>query len=193
MESADELSQPVLSSDWRVYRQNWGWPLALGIVSIILGLIALFDSIFVTIASMIFFGWVLLIAGIVEGVQAFRHRKGGHLFFHVLNAALSVVVGLMLLRHPLAGAVVLTLLLAAYFTVAGIFRIVSALSLRLPNRGWALTNGIITLLLGLSVWAHWPTSGLWIIGLFIGIDLIFTGWTEVMFASGVRRLSSTAA
>lgn len=191
--AAPGMSRPIFSNDWRPYSQDWGWLLALGVLSIILGVIALFDSILATIASMIVFGWVLLMAGIVEGVHAFRHRKSGHLFLHSLNAALSVVVGLMLLRRPLAGAVVLTLLLAAYFTVAGIFRIVSALSLRTPHWGWALTNGIITLLLGMSVWAQWPVSGLWIIGLFIGIDLIFTGWAEVMLASGVRRLSSQPA
>ena len=99
-------------------RRNWGWLLALGIVSVVFGIIALVDSVSVTVVSMILFGWVLLIAGIVEAVQAFRHRRAGHLFLHALNAVLSIVVGIMLLRHPLAGALVVTLLLAAYFTVA---------------------------------------------------------------------------
>lgn len=181
-------SVPILSGGWHDIRQNWGWLLALGIVWIILGVIALVDSIAATIASMLVFGWVLLIAGIVEAVQAFRHRRGGHLFLHVLEAVLSFVVGLMLLRHPLAGALVMTLLLAAYFVVAGIFRIVAALSIRPPQWGWALGNGIITLILGILVWAQWPVSGLWIIGLFIGIDLIVTGWTRVMLALTVRKL-----
>lgn len=181
-------SVPILSGGWQDFRQNWGWLLALGIVWIILGVIALVDSIAATIASMLVFGWVLLIAGIVEAVQAFRHRRGGHLFLHVLEAVLSFVVGLMLLRHPLAGALVMTLLLAAYFIVAGIFRIVAALSIRSPQWGWALGNGIITLILGILVWAQWPVSGLWIIGLFIGIDLIVTGWTRVMLALTARKL-----
>lgn len=59
--------------------------------------------------------------------------------------------------------------------------------------GWALRNGPITLLLGIFVWAHWPSTGLWVIGMFIGIDLIFSGWAQVMLASGVRRLSSRLA
>ncbi len=110
------------------------------------------------------------------------------LSLHVLNAVLSIVVGLMLIRHPLAGALVMALLLAAYFTVAGIFRIVAALSMRIRGWGWALADGIITLILGILVWAQWPVSGLWIIGLFIGIDLIVVGWSEVMLAVAARSL-----
>ncbi len=134
MEPTAHTAWPVFVGGWHEYRRNWGWFLALGIISIILGVIALVDSIAATIVSMIFFGWVLLIAGIVEAVHTFRHWRSGHVFLHSLNAVLSLVVGLMLLRHPLAGALVMTLLLAAYFTVAGIFRIIAALSL-VPHTG----------------------------------------------------------
>lgn len=174
-------------------RRNWGWLLALGILLVILGIIALVDSVSVTVISMLFFGWVLLVAGIIEAVQAFRHRRAGHFFLHALNAVLSIIVGLMLVRHPLAGALVITLLLAAYFTVAGIFRIVAALSVRVRGWGWALADGIITLVLGILVWTQWPVSGLWIIGLFIGIDLIVVGWSEVMLALAARSLRSETA
>ena len=182
------VHRPTFYGDWQNFRRRWGWFLVFGIVSMILGVIALVDSILITIVSMIFFGWILLIAGIVEAVHAFGHRHGGHLLLHSLNAVLSFVVGLMLLRHPVAGALVMTLLLAVYFIVAGIFRIVAAASHRLPHRGWALANGIITLIFGILVWAQWPVSGLWIIGLFIGIDLVITGWTQVMLAVTARRL-----
>lgn len=178
----------VFASAGHELRRNWGWLLALGILLVILGIIALVDSVSVTVISMFLFGWVLLVAGIIEAVQAFRHRRGGHLFLHVLNAVLSIIVGLMLIRHPLAGALVITLLLAAYFTVAGIFRIVAALSMRIQGWGWALADGIITLILGILVWTGWPVSGLWIIGLFIGIDLIIVGWSEIMLALAARSL-----
>jgi uncharacterized membrane protein HdeD (DUF308 family) len=179
---------PIFFGGWHDIRQNRGWLITLGVVSIILGVIALVDSIAATVASMIVLGWVLLIAGIIEGVQAFRHRQGGHLFLHLLNAVLSFVVGLMLLRNPLAGALLVTLLLATYFVVIGIFRIVASLSLRVPHWGWAMANGIVTLIFGIVVWAQWPVSGLWVIGLFIGIDLIFLGWTEVMLGLAARQL-----
>lgn len=183
----------VLNAGLPDLRRNWGWLLALGILLVILGIIALVDSVSFTVMSMFLFGWVLLVAGIIEAVQAFRHRRAGHLFLHVLNAVLSIIVGLMLIRHPLAGALVITLLLAAYFTVAGIFRIVAALSMRIRRWGWLLADGIITLILGILVWTGWPVSGLWIIGLFIGIDLIVAGWSEVMLAIAARAIPLEAA
>lgn len=174
-------------------RRNWGWLLVIGIILVILGIVALVDSVAVSIVSMFLFGWVLLVAGIVEAVQAFRHRSVGHFFLHLINAVFSIVVGVMLLRNPLAGSLIVTLLLASYFVVVGIFRIFSALTLRIPGSGWALTDGIITLILGILVWARWPESGLWIIGLFIGINLITTGWSQVMLAFAVRRLAPESA
>ena len=118
MQARTEIPEPVVASNWRVFRENWGWLLALGIVSIILGVIALLDSIVATIASMLVFGWLLLIAGIVEVVHIFRDRKGGHILLHCLNAALAFVVGLMLLRYPVPGALIVTLLLTAYLVAA---------------------------------------------------------------------------
>lgn len=68
----------VPTGGWSVYRRSWRWLLTLGIISVLLGVIAVFDSILATIASMIFFGWVLLIAGIVEAVHAFRNKQRDH-------------------------------------------------------------------------------------------------------------------
>src|SRR5579875_3575654 len=170
-------------------RRPWKWLLAVGILLVILGLIALADSFAVTVASMLFFGWVLVIAGIVQAVQAFRHRQSGHLLLHTLNAVLSFVVGLLLLGNPLAGALVATLLLAAYFTVAGIFRIVAATA-HIEGRAWILLSGIITLLLGILIWLHWPSSALWIIGMFVGIGLLFSGGSQIMLALVVRRIAA---
>lgn len=170
-------------------RLNRGWILAMGIVLVLLGTGALIDSVGVSVVSMVVLGWILLFSGAIEGVQTFRHRTGGHFFLHLLNAVFSIVVGVMLLRNPLAGSLVVTLLLASYFIVAGIFRIVAALTIRIPGSGWALVNGLITLILGILVWSEWPASGLWIIGLFIGVNLITTGWAEIMLAFSLRRVN----
>lgn len=171
-------------------RGSWGWLLTLGILMIILGIIALADVVSVSLISVFFLGGVLIAAGILEAIQAVRHRGVHRVWLHVLNAVLSIIVGVMLLMYPLSGLLVVTLLMAVYFTVAGIFRIVAAVSTRLPRWGWALTNGIITLILGILIWSHWPISSLWIVGLFIGIDLLILGWSEVMLAFGIRRLAA---
>lgn len=168
--------------------RQWGWMLALGICLVILGVIAVVDAELTTIISMVVFGWILVIAGIIGAVQAIRHRGHSHLFLYVLNAVLSIVVGVMLLRGPATGAVVLTMLLATYFVVAAVFRIVMAFSSGVPNWGWMLFDGVVTLILGILIWAQWPVSGLWVIGLFIGIDLIIVGWSQAMMAMALRAI-----
>lgn len=184
------MTSTVFDTGVHELRRNWGWLLALGIVLIFLGVIALIDSVAVSVISIIFFGWVLIFAGIIEAVQAFRHRKGSHFFLHVLDAVFSFIVGIMLLRNSLAGLLVMTLLLAMYFIVTGIFRIVAAFTMRVPGSSWMLVDGIITLILGILVWAQWPIAALWIIGLFIGINLITTGCSQVFVAFAVRRLAT---
>ncbi len=185
---ADYISKPQLM-DLQEFRQNWGWFLALGLILIVFGSIALGSSVLATVASVFFFGWLLLLMGLIEAVQAFWQRKWGGLFLHLLSGILTGVVGLILVANPGAGALVLTLILAVFFMVAGLFRIMAALTMRFPHWGWLLVSGIVTLMLGLLIWRQWPVSGLWVIGLFIGIDMIFCGWSWVMAALAARRSS----
>ena len=189
MTAPDTFIHPFLS-DIQGLQRNWGWLLALGIISIILGILALGSSAFFTIASMIFFGWILLIMGILELVYSFWQRHWGGFFLHLLNGILAGVVGVILIGNPAASALFLTLMLAMFFMAAGLFRIITSLAMRFPSWGWRLFNGSITLLLGILLWAQWPLSGLWAIGMFIGVDLIFSGWASVMLALAARSLPS---
>jgi uncharacterized membrane protein HdeD (DUF308 family) len=93
-----------------------------------------------------------------------------------------------MVANPAAGALSLTLLLAAFFMVGGILRIVAAVSFRFPGRGWAVFGGLVTLVLGAMIWSEWPTSSIWVIGTFVGIDLIFDGWSLVMTGMAARQL-----
>jgi uncharacterized membrane protein HdeD (DUF308 family) len=179
--------------DLQEFRRNAGWFLALGIILVILGTIALGRSIFVTLASVIFFGWLLVVGGVAEAVQAFWQRQWGGFFLHLLGGVLYVVVGLIVVANPGVSAVALTLVVALFFLIAGAFRIIGALTMRFPEWRWVLLNGAVTLLLGLLIWRQWPFSGLWVIGLFIGIDLIFTGWAWIMLSLTARRLTSQEA
>jgi len=167
-------------------RRNWGWILAFGCISILVGMFAVIYSVVFTLVSVLFLAGMLLAAGVIEAAYAIRHRERGHIVWYLLEALLAIAIGLLLLQSPVRGAVVLTLLLATYFLVAGIFRIVAALTLRPPNWGWVLFNGIVTMGLGVIVWGGWPTSSLWVLGLFIGITMIFSGWARVMLAVALR-------
>lgn len=165
----------------------WKWFLVLGIGLLLLGMVALWASVAVTVASMVLFGVLFVVSGMIQTVQAFQTRQSRGFFLHLLAGILDLVVGLLLVTHPTAGALGLTLLLAAFFLVGGLFRSIAALSLRFPNWGWALVGGIVSVLLGILLGMEWPESGLWFIGLCIGIDMIFHGWGWVMLALAYRE------
>ena len=163
-------------------QRQWKWFLVLGIVLIVLGTLALVASVAVTIISVLFFGVLFIISGIFQAVQAFRTRQWKGFFLHSLAGVLDLVVGLLLVTHPTAGALALTLLLAAFFLVGGLFRIVTAFTVRFPNWGWTVLGGLVSLFLGILLGMEWPQSGLWFIGMCIGIDMVFNGWGWVMMA-----------
>lgn len=167
-------------------RHNWGWMLTAGCLLILLGALAVAYSVIFTVVSVMFLGWMLIIGGVLEAVHAFQHRESRHLFLYVLDALLAFVAGVLLLKSPEVGALVVTLLLASYFIIAGLFRIGVALALRYPSWPWTLLNGLVTLALGIIVWGGWPASGFWVLGLFVGINLMMSGWARVMLALALR-------
>ena len=175
-------------------QRNWGWFLALGILLIVLGTTALGASVAMTIASVMLFGWLLIVGGVVEAIHAFwRERGWGGVFINLLTGILYVVVGFMMVANPGVAAVTLTLLIALFLMFGGIFRIVVALMLRFPHWGWLALHGLINLLLGIGIWRQWPLSGLWVIGLFIGIDMVLNGWSLVMLGLAARKIPKASA
>ena len=139
--------------DLQHVRRKWGWLLALGIILVLLGIVALMLIPVATIAAVLILGWLMVISGVVEAVHAFRVRGWGGFFLHLIGGVLGVLVGLLIVTHPLAGALAWTLLFAAVFTVLGAFRLIAAARLKFPNWGWAAFDGAVTLVLGV------PTVG----------------------------------
>lgn len=169
-------------------RKRRGWFLALGILLIVLGMSAVGSSVAMTLASMVFVGWLMIIGGILESLHAFACKAWSGFFIDLLTGILYAVVGFMIVANPGATAVVLTMLIAMFLIFGGIFRIVTAVTIRFQNWIWLLLHGVISLLLGISIWRQWPLSGLWVIGLFIGIDMVFNGWSLVMLGIAARHL-----
>lgn len=169
-------------------RHRWGWLLALGIVMLLFGTIALFITPAATIGTVIVLGWLLVFSGIAEFIYAFPVHRWGGFFLHLIGGILGVAVGLLVVTHPVAGALVWTLLFASFFVVVGFTRLVAAISLKFPHWGWAVFDSLITLALGFLLWAEWPWSGVWFIGLAVGVSLVLRGWSYVMFALAVRSL-----
>jgi uncharacterized membrane protein HdeD (DUF308 family) len=169
------------------FQKNRGWFLALGILLIVAGTLAIIYDVAATLLSVLFFGWLLIIVGAIEAVQSFWQPKWGGVFLHLMVGILAAVVGFHLVSSPMEGALVLTLVMAIYFIVIGIFRIITAIAMRFPNWGWVLLSGVITFILGVLIKSQWPISGLRIIGLFIGIDMLFSGWSYVMLALAAKK------
>jgi uncharacterized membrane protein HdeD (DUF308 family) len=167
---------------------NWGWFLAFGIALVVLGVIAIGRAVAATVVSMLFFGWLLIIAAVIEIVQAIMVGHWAGLFQHWLGAVLFGVLGALIVWRPVVTAEVLTLLMGAFFLVAALFQLITPFMVSLPDWGWHALNGLITLVLGILILAQWPTSGLWVIGLFIGIELIFYGAAWVILALRLRSL-----
>lgn len=168
-------------------KENWQWYLALGIGLVIFGSLAIMFALTSTLVSVVYLGALLMILGIFEMIKSFKINKWGGFALHFSLGILYLVGGIFMVWHPLANAVTLTLLLAIFFIFSGIMRIFFALSHNMPHKMWLLLNGVITLILGALIWYQLPTAGLWVIGTFLGIDMIFTGWTWIMLSLAARK------
>ncbi|MDO5553110.1 MAG: HdeD family acid-resistance protein [Planctomycetia bacterium] len=174
------------SPELKKISKNWFPFMLLGITLLLLGFLAIGASFFVTILTVAVLGVLLMIGGTMQVVNSFCAGHWSGFLLHIALGLLYIVVGFILLDAPLVNAIALTFLLAAFLMVAGLFRMIAALSIHMPCWGWTLFNGIVTFLLGVLIYKHWPSSGLWVIGLFVGIEMVFAGWYWIMFASGLR-------
>jgi uncharacterized membrane protein HdeD (DUF308 family) len=169
------------------------WFVLLGVALVVLGIIAAASSATTTFASMLFLSGVLLAGGVIRLISAFTARQWSGSLLLALSGALYVVSGVLTFRHPIAAALALTLLFAALFLGVGLFRVIAAIWYRFPNWGWVAVSGAVSVLLGLMLWNSWPVSGLWFIGLCIGIDLIVEGAGWIMLSLGVDGKGSETA
>lgn len=173
-------------------QKSWYWYLLLGIGLVVLGTLAIIFSYTATIFSVLALAGFLLIIGIVELVQAFKMRFWKKFFLHLILAILYLLAGGFILANPTLNAITLTLLLAFFFAVSGLAKIIFALAYNLPHQGWIILSGMISLLLGILIWQQWPVSGLWAIGLFVGIDVLFTGWSWIVLALAVKSIKTSS-
>lgn len=168
-------------------RETWGWFLTLGILLVLLGIAAIAFSYYTTIFSVVILGVILFAAGVIQIVEAFMARQWSGLFLSLLIGILYLVTGFLCMAKPGMAAIALTLWIAAFCFIAGIFRMSTALFSRFEHWGWFFFNGFVTFILGVLIFSEWPISGLWIIGLFIGIDLLLAGWTWIVLSLGAKK------
>ncbi len=169
-------------------RGNWFWFVILGVALVVLGTVALGSAVIASLAAAAAIGVLLLLGGAAEAVGAFWCRGWSGFFLELLSGVLSIVVGVLFLRAPVGALAALTLLVACFLMVGGFFKIVTAVSYRFAAWGWSLAGGIIDVILGVMIWQEWPASGLWVIGLFVGINLLFRGFNWIALGLALRAL-----
>lgn len=170
--------------------RSWKGLMIVGVLAIVVGCIAILVPAVASVGTAIFIGWILLIAGAFLIAAAFSAHSVGSLVVRMLWAILTVVVGVWLIIEPHNGTLTLTLVLGIYFLFMGLTRITVAFVGRgQPNAGLVGLSGVAGLLIGILVLAKFPSSADWAIGLLVGIDLIFAGWTLVSVALVGKDLS----
>jgi uncharacterized membrane protein HdeD (DUF308 family) len=166
-----------------------------GILMLICGFLAIGLPFASGIGVAIVIGWVLLATGVWHLLFGFRSGSGiGGFLWQLLLAIVYGAAGLMLLFRPLAGLAWLTLVLATFLLIEAVLEFVLYFNIRgRVNAGWVLVDAFITLLLGILIWAHWPSSSIWAIGTLIGISLIFSGISRLMLSSAAARAPAAGA
>jgi uncharacterized membrane protein HdeD (DUF308 family) len=184
-----------LHAEFRHLKAAWWWLLLFGVLLALCGTAALvvpMATVATSFVAVVVLGVALMVAGLATIITSFWVGKWSGTLLQLLIGILYLVVGFTITDTPGKSLVALTALLAAFFIVAGLFRIVAALVVHFPHWGWALLNGVITLLLGLVIYRHFSQAplqtSLWVIGILVGVEMLFHGWTWIMLSLAIRRI-----
>ena len=165
------------------------WSIALSVLLIIAGLIALFLPFISGVAITLFFGWAMILSGITHLVFAFKTHTTGGRVWEILIGIIYLFTGFYLILHPLDALLALTLILACYLFFEAIVEFIQYFQLR-PRHGagWLLFDAIVTIILAIMIWRSWPSSSVWVIGTLVGISMLFSGFSRLMLSLAAKRV-----
>jgi len=175
-------------------KKNAGLLIALGVIEIIAGFLALGSPLIAGLAVTVVVGVMLVISGAVRLIGVFKAASFGAGSLAFLGGVLALVVGLIIVAHPGLGLTTLTLILTAYLFADGVSRVIVGFKVK-PEKGWGFVvfGGLMSVLLGILIGRQWPLSGDWAIGTLVGINMIFAGWSAVGLGSGARSVEDDVA
>jgi uncharacterized membrane protein HdeD (DUF308 family) len=170
--------------------RRWKWFLALGVIALIGGVFAILVPVAASISAAILAGWALLFGAVSRLLAGLRSDRTSERVTHLALGLLYLVAGLYLLLFPVSGTITLTIVLVAYFLASGAVLLVSAVQTwGSDTTAWRVFLGLISIALGVLIWADLPSSATWAIGLLIGIQLVFAGTDLVFIALAARNLT----
>ncbi len=174
-----------------IIKKASGWFIGMAILFILLGMMAIIEPGVAGWAITILVGWLLIFGGVAHLVAVFTGGGAGRVIWQVLIGVVYIVGGLYFLTHTLLGLGTLTLLLAVIILTEAVLEVIAYFRMRGEGgSGWLLVNALITLLLGGLIWFHWPSSSVWAIGTLVGVNLLMTGISRLMFGLAARQLAS---
>jgi len=177
-----------------IIKKASGWFIGMAVVFIVLGMLAIIEPGVAGLAVTILVGWLLIFGGVAHLVAAFSGGGAGRVLWQILIGVVYIVGGGYFLMHPLLGLGTLTLFLALIILSEAVFEIIAYFRMRgASGSGWLLVNALITLLLGGLIWFHWPSSSVWAIGILVGVNLLMTGFSRLMFGLAARNLVNRVA
>ena len=186
------FSDTLTGTDLAPLRAKCGWIVALGVVYVVAGFIALGSIVTATVASVFIVGIMMIIAGAAELINAFQIKTWGKFLVWALLGVLYIVAGFVTFENPLFAAVLLTLILGASLVASGVVRLFLAFNMKRETPWiWVALSAVITLLLGVLILARWPVNSVYILGLFLGIDLIMAGAGWIGLGLGLHRVPAS--
>ena len=185
MSNETEYLKEVIAS---TVTQNRKRLLGFGILSLVLGVMGTFMSVAVTMASIMVFGMLLIIAGVIFLIDSFSAPEWKGRLLGLLISLLYVAGGIVMVMYPTGSAVWFTLFIAAFLIVIGATRIFMGFKIKdiVKAWGWMVFGGILSIVLGIMIYAQWPFSGLWVIGLFISIEMIIQGFNAIILSRVIK-------
>ena len=175
-------------------KKSVGWSIALSVLMIVAGILAIASPLAAGIAINVFVAWLLVFSGCFHLVFSWYTRTTGGFLWELLTGILYVVIGVYLLRNPVVGLESLTLALAIYLLLEAILEFILGFALRpVPGSGWLLFDGMITLILAIMIWRTWPSSTGYVIGTLVGISMLFSGMSRLALSLAARRVTSKLA
>jgi uncharacterized membrane protein HdeD (DUF308 family) len=186
--SVEAAAQALREATREVVRRYSTWYLIQGVLMVLAGIVALVYPFVSTVALVVVLGWLLIFSGIVQGISLIGAQNVPNFWLQLVSVVLSIIVGVLFLRRPGEAVVTLTLLLIVFFMVEGFAKLLFSLTIRpLPNWGWVFASGIIGILLSIYLFANLTTTAVWLLGVLLGIQLIFEGVALSSLAGQVRQ------
>lgn len=193
---AETVVERRLDKEFRHLKSTWWGFLLLGILLIVCGTAAVVFpalTILTSLVAVAILGVLLIVAGVATILAAFWAGKWSGVLVQLLVGIFYVVAGLAIADAPVQSAAMLALFVAAFFIVVGAFRTLAAFLIRFPHWGWALLNGLLTFLIGVVIYRNFPHGAIWIIGVLVGVEMLFHGWNWIMLSLAIRDIPEQTA